>query len=80
MHRGGGARYAHGGNVNRNINRNVNRNVNRAAYGYRGGYGYRPEITKRPLGTHETVHNLGGLMRHGETGDGPIAQRSYDPC
>jgi hypothetical protein len=28
----------------------------------------------------ETVHNLGGLMRHGETGDGPIAQRSCDPC
>ena len=28
----------------------------------------------------ETVHNLGGLMRHGETGDGPIVQRSCDPC
>jgi hypothetical protein len=30
--------------------------------------------------TAETVHNLGGLMRHGETGGGPIAQRSCDPC
>src|SRR5208282_5905327 len=28
----------------------------------------------------ETVQNLGGLMRHGETGDGPIAQRSCGPC
>src|SRR5271157_5399589 len=27
----------------------------------------------------ETVHNLGGLMRHGETGDGPIVRRLCDP-
>jgi transposase len=33
-----------------------------------------------PLRARETVHNLGGLMRHGETGDGPIAQRSCGPC
>src|SRR3954447_17833499 len=25
-----------------------------------------PELTKWPSGTHETVQNLGGLMRHGE--------------
>jgi hypothetical protein len=28
----------------------------------------------------DTVQNLGGLMRHGETGDGPIAQQSCDRC
>jgi len=28
---------------------------------------------------NETIHNLGGLMRRGETGDGPIVRRSCDP-
>jgi transposase-like protein len=35
----------------------------------------------RDIAVHEeTVQNLGGLMRHGETDDGPIAQRSCGPC
>jgi Plasmid pRiA4b ORF-3-like protein len=34
----------------------------------------------RPTERFDTVQNLGGLMRHGETGDGPIAQQSCDRC
>jgi len=37
-------------------------------------------FVKRLHKEFETVQNLGGLMRHGETGDGPIAQRSCGPC
>ena len=32
-----------------------------------------------PYDFNETVHNLGGLMRLGETGDGPCQCRSKTP-
>jgi CRP/FNR family transcriptional regulator, cyclic AMP receptor protein len=37
-------------------------------------------FTAHLLTRNDTVQNLGGLMRHGETGDGPIAQQSCDRC